>query len=187
MDATESNMPVPAVVQRLHKRSGLLSEVTGIDEPPELEALLQDIQTLLYRCGYHVRLTHLQRHSKVALPVARSQDTNAILPRRGRPPGTANWASHQLALGLAMTWFEYTGRVPVRRVDGYHGGREHGPYYDFVTAILSGLPRVLRATRKGHVPAIDHVVRQGIDAFKIARAHPDEARQRGLLDPACWA
>ena len=166
---------------RLLARRETLGQLLGLDDPTELAAALDDINTLLHRCGYHVafahdeRLRHLHRRRG-------SSAVGGARARRGRPRGSANWASRQLGLGLATIWFELTGKAPTRRFDAIGDIGEHGPYRAFVACVLGMLPRRLRATRKGHVPEVDYLVRVSIDEFKSAQASSDEARQRGLLD-----
>ena len=135
------------------------------------------------RDSYHVaftseeRATHLQR---------RRRSSCSGRARRGRPPGSANWASRQLGLGLATIWFELSGAAPARRFDGYGDRGEHGPYREFVACIWEALPERARPKRKGHVPAVDHFVRTSIEAFHEAQASADESQRRGLLPEATW-
>ena len=166
---------------RLLARRETLGQLLGLDDPTELAAALDDINTLLHRCGYHIafahdeRLRHLHRRRG-------SSAVGGARARRGRPRGSANWASRQLGLGLATIWFELTGKAPTRHFDAIGGTGEHGPYRAFVACVHGMVPRRLRATRKGHVPEVDYLVRLSIDEFKSAQASPHEARRRGLLE-----
>lgn len=168
---------------RLLARRDALGSSLGVDDPTELAAALDDIQTLLYRCGYHVAFAHDQRLQHLC---RRRGSRAPVRPHRGRPRSSANWVSRQLGLGLATIWFELTGKAPARRFDGIGDRGEHGPYRAFVACVLDAVPRRLRATRKGHVPEVDYLVRASIDEFKEARSSPDETRQRGLLDESRW-
>ncbi len=172
---------------RLRRRSATLGALLGVDDPTELGAALDDLQTLLYRCGYHLDLARVKRtHTQLARRGAGTVEPKLAARRRGRPAGSANWAQRQLALGLATIWADHAGRAPTRRRDAYGTGDEHGPFRDFVICVLSALPKCLLATRKGHVPKVDYVVRVGIEAFKVARQSDDEAQRRGLLDASTW-
>ena len=170
---------------RLLARRETLGQLLGLDDPTELAAALDDINTLLHRCGYHIAFAHDERSRHVQ----RKRGSRAVPPTRARPGrrrGSANWASRQLGLGLATIWFELTGKPPARRFDAIGDLGEHGPYRAFVACVLDTVPRRLRATRKGHVPEVDYLVRASIDEFKEAQASPDEARRRGLLDEGRW-
>jgi hypothetical protein len=48
------------------------------------------------------------------------------------------------------------------------------------------MPRRVKATRKGYVPEIAHLVRTAIEEFKAAQSSPDDVRRRGLLEDARW-
>ena len=170
---------------RLLARREPLAQLLKLDDPTELAAALDDIHTLLYRCGYHVDAAHQDRTRHINKR-RKSRSIVSAPARRGRPSGSANWASRQLGLGLATIWSEQTGTPPTRRVDAYGDGREHGPYRTFVACVLDALPRRLRATRKGNVPEIDHLVRVSIEEFKAARASSDKLRQTGLLEERRW-
>jgi hypothetical protein len=170
---------------RLLARCEPLAQLLNLDDPAELAAALDDIQTLLYRCGYHIDSSHQDRTRRIN----QRRDSRSVVGapgRRGRPAGSVNWASRQLGLGLATIWSEQTGNAPTRRVDGYGDGREHGPYREFVACVLSALPRPLRATRKGHVPEVDYLVRVSIQDFKVAHGSSNNARSHGLIDEQRW-
>jgi hypothetical protein len=182
---------------RLQARRDTLGQLLELTDPTELAAALDDIQTLLHRCGYHLRYSAFNR----ALHVARRRGSRAARHSgrgRGRPAGSANWATRQLGLGLATIWAEQCGRAPTRRYDavGERPARgvprldpkgEHGPFRAFVACVMDAMPRRIKATRKGHVPEVDHLVRTAIEEFKAAKESSDEARRRGLLEDARWA
>lgn len=149
-----------------------------------MSAALEDIQTLLVRCGYHLRQQHFYQ------PLKRKRRSrpagSGTLPRRGRPKGAANWAGRQLALGLAEIWRTHTGRTPTRRIY-WSNGLGYGPYHDFVKMIHALLPHRLQRTWMGQVVSVDYLVRIGIDEFKDATESTSEARQRGLLEEHRWS
>lgn len=178
----------PAIHPRLRSRAPRIAELLGIDDATELHAALDDLQTLLHRCGYHLDLLRFERgrhlnrrRNEQRLPHPARGPTP-----RGRRPGSANWAQRQLGLGLAQIYAEQSGRAPTRRYDSYGDGREHGPFREFVVCVVDAVPKTLRATRKGHVPQVDYLVRAGIDEFKAAQRSGDEARRRGLLNEDDW-
>ena len=190
----------PRLHLRLRSRASALGELLQLDDPTELNAALEDLQVLLTRCRYHLGFALLQRAEYRRRKQRRARlDSPGPLAakRRGRRPGSANWAQRQLGLGLAQIWFDHTGRRPTRRHDGYGTGAEHGPFHTFVSYVLSALRRSLRATRKGHVPTVDYLVRMGIDDFNDVQRAPaaefgdplyasDEAQRRGIIDERRW-
>ena len=164
-----------------------LAQFLNLDDRTEETAALQELQTLLVRCGYHIAFALHER----ALYRRRRRRSGGVdrttgTGRRGRPPGSSNWASRQLGLGLATIWFAYTGRPPTRRVDGYGDGQEYGPYRDFVGGVMGVVPRRLRATRKGCSPQVDHLVRIGVNEVNASQVSPMESLRRGLLDGRRW-
>jgi len=172
---------------RLEARRESLARLLSLDDRTEVTAALREMQTLLVRCGYHIAFTLHERASYLSRRRrSRGAHRTASTGRRGRPPGSSNWASRQLGLGLANIWFAYTGRPPTRRVDGYGDGREYGPYRDFVEGFMDVVPQRLRATRKGWIPQVDHLVRVGVNEFKAAQVSSEESLRRGLLDERRW-
>lgn len=176
------------VHHRLEARRERLGQLLALDEPTEVTAALQDLETLLVRCGYHVAFALHDRASLLSQRRgSRREPSPSISTRpRGRPPGSANWATRQLGLGLATIWAEYTGTKPTRRFDGYGDAGARGPYRDFVNCVLSALPKRLRPKRKGHIPDVDHLVRLSIQEHKDAQLAGNEARRRGLLEEHRW-
>jgi hypothetical protein len=171
---------------RLALRQQAIAKHLGLDDPVEIDAALEDLETLLVRCGYHWRYTLQQRAEYLARRRGSRTSSRSSERRRGRPRGSANWASRQLALGLAMIWAEQRGGAPTRRVDGYGDFVESGPYRDFVACVLEALPDRARPKRKGHLPSVDYFVRKSIEEFHDARGSADEARRRGLLAEELW-
>lgn len=193
MNQQESKSPArtreqDTVHPRLKARREQLGSLLNLDDPTEVTAALQELETLLVRCGYHVALARHDRASFLSKRrrSRRSPPTSIGAARRGRPPGSSNWANRQLGLGLATIWFQFTGQRATRRVDSYGDGREYGPYRNFVECVVSALPRRLRATRKGHVPEVDHLVRVSLTELEEAKVAPEESRRRGLLDEGRW-
>lgn len=177
----------PVFHPRLQHHREAIAQHLGVSDSTEIDAALADIATLLYRCGYHVRYSLAERAARIARKRRSRSARGSTAQRRGRKPGSANWAARQLGLGLATIWFEQRRTAPTRRVDAYGTGKPHGPYRDFVATIWTLLPERARPRRKGHVPDVDHFVRMSIDAFHEAQASADESQRRGLLPEATWA
>jgi hypothetical protein len=163
---------------RLERQRPAIAAAMALDDPTEITAALEDIQTLLWRCGYHLRFLRTEQ-------VMKRKQRSRRAKRRGRPVGSANWASRQFALGLAEIWRSHTGRPPTRRHDP-HSGSDHGPYHEFVGLVRNLLPSSLRRTRKGHAPSVDYLVRTGIGEFQDAQKSENEARRRGLIEEHRW-
>jgi len=182
-----------AIHPRLLRIEAQLAKALRLDDPVEIRAALYDLQTLLVRCGYHLDLLRVERRwRKQDAKLARRLRTMPAKRGRGRPKDAVNFAFHQLGLGLATIWADFTGRRPGRRVyaierRGESNPRgECGPFWDFVALVLRVLPAPLQMKRKGHRPRIDHFVRASVEAFKAAGAAPEEYRRRGLLDERRW-
>lgn len=173
---------VPNVPIRLHDRKKQLASHLALDDDTELNAALEDLHILLDRCGYHIEAAKCDRDAWLR----RRRSGRSSGAPGGRPKGSANWATRQLGLGLATIWYEQRGRAPTRRFDGMGEQGEYGPFHEFVACVIGAIPAEVKATRKGHVPQIDHLVRTAIEEFKAAWASPDEARRRGLLEEARW-
>jgi len=171
---------------RLRRHRDAIAQHLGLSDPAELDAALDDIATLLHRCGYHLRYSLAERAAHLARKRRSRSTCRSTAQRKGRKAGSANWAARQLGLGLATIWFEQCGAAPTRRIDAYGSGKPHGPYRDFVATIWALLPERARPQRKGHVPDVDHFVRVSIEAFNDARASADESQRRGLLPEATW-
>jgi len=175
----------PMTHPRLERRRAEIGKALKIDDPTELSAALEDIQTLLDRCGYHVRFQHFEAKLRSNATALRTLKPTALEKRRGRPKGSANWAERQFALGLAEIWRAHSGRRPTRRHNAFTG-RDYGPYHAFVERVRGLLPGSVQRTRKSHVPSVDYLVRVGIEELKQATRSSDEARQRGLIEEHRW-
>lgn len=182
----ESNQHAPNH-PRLRRANASLAELLGLSDPTEYAAAIDEVQTLLIRCGYHVRAARDQRRWQAQRVAVTRQDRLAPTKRRrGRPVGSANWAQRQLALGLATIWADHGGKRPTRRFDAIGERGAYGPYREFVIAVLDMVPRALRITRKGGIPDVEWLVRDGINAYHETMASSDEARRRGLLAASDW-
>jgi hypothetical protein len=169
---------------RLALRRRAIAKHLHLEDSTEINAALEELETLFYRCGYHLASSTFGRRES-ASQRARTRPV-ATTRRVGRPVGSANWANRQLGLGLATIWAEQTGLRPARRFNPTEAS-EYGPYRDFVACVVNGLPRRLLATRKGAVPAVEHLVRISIEEWKSAQASADKVRRQGLLDESRWA
>ena len=82
---------------RLEARREPLARLLNLDDRTEASAALQELQTLLVRCGYHIafalheRALYLSRRRR-----SRGVDRTTGNARRAPPPGSSNWASQQL-------------------------------------------------------------------------------------------
>jgi hypothetical protein len=92
-------------------------------------------------------------------------------PQKGRPVGTKDFASKELASGLADIYERFSGKPVTRRllvdrskVSDSH--REYGPFKDFVDEILAVVPPKLRRTRKGALRSSDYFVRIAVESRK---------------------
>lgn len=168
--------------QRLRRT---LAETFGLDEAVEIDAVLDDVLTLLWRCGSHQRLQARQRTVRQPPMLGNPVGPASVAVRRGRTKGAVNFAARQLGLGLAVIWAEQTGRRPTRGV-GTEAGRVQGAYFRFVKAVLAVIPRRLLTKRKGQVPGLDAFIRQSIADYQACLTHPEENRRRGLIDDSLW-
>jgi len=185
-------LPSPPAKLKLHPRvcrlQGGIKRLLGIDEPSEMNAILEHIQTLLVRCGYHLQLLRRERQWKTreAKRAYRHPRLREPRRRRGRPTDGVNLAYHQLGLGLAAIWAAYSGRRLTRRFDTV-SERDCGPFWQFVELVLGVFPARLRIRRKGHLPRIDAFVRASIGESKVASEAAQEYRRRGLIDENRWS
>jgi len=152
----------------------------GLDAA-ELRSLLEDVETLIFRCGLHHRSALLRNAWRNRRATRRRRAVEAGGHKAGRPAGAANFAAQQYGLGLAMIWFEYTGRPPSR----YASKALHGGYPRFVERLVDTAPPRLRAA-DGPPPSVEYLVRTSIALFRAARRAPEEYRRRGLLDEQEW-
>jgi len=128
---------------RLLARQEQLGRALGVDDPTELVQ-----RSALSRLVAALRLSPRVRPAEREHPSHGARVGSESGPR-GRPPGSANWASRQLGLGLATLWFEQRGSQPTRRFDAYGSGRPHGPYRDFVAMIWRCCPRSHDSNARG--------------------------------------
>jgi hypothetical protein len=145
----------------------------------ERRAILFDVQTLRARCKAHWNLASDDRALRDERDFRRDRAKRFPIRKPGRPRGAANFAARQFGLGLAMIWWENTGRPPSR----YEG---HGTYAEFVDLIASAVPRRVRRNPGAELPSIEYLVRESVRDFRLARASNEEYRRRGLLDERTW-
>ena len=103
----------------LLKNDRRFAKLLRIDDPVEQDAVLEAMQTLITRCGYHQRSAQSQQGMINRRAVRNWRAAQHPARRRGRPLGAQNFAARQFGLGLAMIWWEHTGRGP----SGYERGR----------------------------------------------------------------
>jgi hypothetical protein len=158
-----------------------IGERLELDDPVELRALLEDLQTLCYRCGYHFRAALIDYIRKQDAPARRGASGR----RRGRPKGTVNFAARQFGLGAAQILLEHTGRRPTRRVCA-SSGKAYGPYRDFLALIVGALTDAPWVCHGDTFPDVEYLLRESVTSHKAAQRSVDEYRRRGLLDEAAW-
>jgi len=182
----------PPTPTRIHPRlrdvRRVLRRFLGLRNATEIHAALEDIQTLLIRCGYHLHLLRTERlwKRRDGKRAYRDPHLHHLKRQRGRPVDGVNLAYHQLGLGLAEIWFTYTGRRPGRCFDSIGDKRDGGPLLGICRPRSGVLPTRLRMKRKGHLPRNDTFVRASIEAFKASRNAEEEHRRRGLIDEQRW-
>lgn len=148
----------------------------------ELRGLLEDVETLHVRCSLHHRSALWRKAVRNSRLARKRRSTEALGRKAGRPAGAKNFSAQQYALGLAMIWFEYTGRPPSR----YEPKAERGGYVRFVELLVDAAPPRLRRSADGRRPAIDYLVRTSVLLFRAAQLSKEEYRRRGLLDEREW-
>ena len=151
-------------------------------DPTELRSLLEEIDTLLARCSLHHRSVLWRNASRNRRTTRTRRSVEVPNRKSGRPAGAGNFAAQQYGLGLAVIWFEHTGRLPSR----YEAKGLHGGYVRFVELVLAAAPPRLRRSPDGQPPAIDYLVRTSVTSFRTARLASEEYRRRGLLDEREW-
>jgi hypothetical protein len=182
--------PPALMTSRIHPRlvsiREELSVLLRLDDPTEIDAVLADLQTLVYRCLLHVRLATVHRKEIRGRGVrGKRARTTAAAPRKGRRRGAANFAARQLGLGLAFIWSEQTGRRPARVYDGaLEIGR--GDYRAFVQLVVDALPERLVRKHNGRLLEVDYMVRVSTRDFDAARMAPEDYRRRGLIEEGPW-
>lgn len=156
----------------------------GIDDPTELAAVLEDLATLLARCALHLKhqlVTRRDVHSSQGRKLRAIRGAG----RRGRPAGAVDFAARQLGLGLALIWWQQTGRRPTRTYSSILG-LEKGAYRAFVQLVIDALPRRVLRKHNGRWLDIEYIVRKSATDLADAQSSSDEFRQRGLLDERPW-
>ena len=146
--------------------------------------MLEDLATLLTRCALHLKHQLVTRHDVHSWQLRKLRAIRGA-GRRGRPAGTADFAARQLGLGLALVWWEQTGRRPTRTYSSILG-IEKGAYRGFVQLIVDALPRRVLRKHNGRWLDIDYLVRTSIADCTEARGSSEESRRRGLLDERHW-
>jgi hypothetical protein len=168
---------------RLRRVAKPIAATLGLSDQVEVDAALDDIQTLIYRCGYLLDFTHAEsawkRGQKVQRRLARGR--GASVPRRaaGRPRGAVDSSAAQLGLGLATIFAQHTRLNPGRRWD-LMNDCEYGPYYRFVQLVVDALPMV-EWRQKRAVPNVSYLVRQSSRKHRQVQQMGTEAEHRGLL------
>ena len=157
------------------------ARLRGLDAT-ELRSLLEEVDALNFRCSLHHRSALQRKAWRNRRVPRRRRAVEAAGRKAGRPPGAANFAARQYGLGLAMIWFQYTGRPPSR----YASKALHGGYPGFVEWLVAMAPPRLRRAAGGEVPSVDYLVRTSIALFRLALRAPEEYRRRGLLDEQEW-
>ena len=150
----------------------------------ERKEILQQVQVLCDRCGYHHRLALLRRNWRHRRVIR--QRRSARQPRRstGRPLGAANFACRQYMLGLALIWCEQTTRRPSR----YRPLRfpsKQGSFVEFVELFLGAVTAWQRASAT-KPPSKEYLIRVCIKDLQAARQSLDEYRRRGLIAESLW-
>ncbi len=188
-DRPTSPPPPPT---RIHPRLRPLRKVIrrdlGLRDATEIHAVLEDVQVLLVRCGFHLHLMRTERTllRREARRAARDPRRASLRRGRGRPADGVNFAYHQLGLGLAVIWSAFTGRrLPIGRDSLRERGRV-ARFRSFVEEVLTAIPACLWVRRKGHVPSIDTFIRASREAAKEALDTPQVYRRMGLLDERRW-
>lgn len=152
-----------ALASLLKVKNDLYACVVAAD--PNTRSLIEDSWP-----GGQRFLENVDRDDEAAL---RQAVCNALdempVPSRGRPRGTEDHASGELAGRLAMIYQRYSGRAPSRRVT-VDTHKEYGPFRDFVDAVIEIFPTCLRrykSSPSGSVgKTVDHLVRRGIDHYR---------------------
>jgi hypothetical protein len=161
-----------------------IARTLGADDPVEVDALLQEIESVLARAGYHWRSSLAKRARRNRRGERRVKAALTGTGTRGRPRGVQNFAARQLGLELATIWFERTGRPPTRYEPSANLRRVS--FMEFVAAVAGLMPLMFRKSGRPAVPGVDYLVRTSTADFRAARAAPEEYRRRGLLDESVW-
>lgn len=185
---TIASTPVSLPTSRLFRLQFILdakmARTLGAEDPAEVEALVQEIETALARAGYHWRSSLAKRARRNQRAERRAPAITGRRPKRGRPPGAHNFAARQLGLELAMIWFERTGRPPTRHESRLRSDR--ASFTEFVIAIAELMPLMFRKSGSSRMPDVEYLVRKVIADLRAARSAPDEYRRRGLIDERAW-
>jgi hypothetical protein len=161
-----------------------IARTLGADDPAEIDALAQEIETALARAGYHWRSSLAKRARRNRRTGRRVGATPTGTRISGRPSGAQNFAARQLGLELAVIWFERTGRPPTRYESNL---RSHETSFtEFVAAIAGMMPLMFRKASPSPMLGVEYLVRTSIADFRAAKAAPEEYRRRGLIDEQLW-
>ena len=164
--------------------NGRLARLLGNDDPEELRAAAEEIETLLALVGCHWRSALHGRAELNRRVVRTSQALQQPAKQRGRPIGAQNFATRQLGLGLAVIWNEQTGRRPSRYEP--KPGSRRSSYVEFVATVVAAVALPFRRSSAAAVPGVEYLVRTSILDYRAARAAPEEYRRRGLIDERLW-
>ena len=159
-------------------------ELMQTDDSTERAAVLEDLKTLVDRCGYHQDSANEQRAMINRRAVRNSRAAHGQARRCGRPRGARNFAGRQFGLGLATIWSELTGCPPSRYEPGRDSAR--GCYVEFVELVAEAVPAPARRKSSSTEAGTDYLVRTSIMDFRAARNAPEEYRRRGLIDEGLW-
>ncbi len=146
--------------------------------------MLDDLATLLTRCALHLKhqlVTRREIHSWQGRKLRAIRGAG----RRGRPAGAVDFAARQLGLGLALIWWQQTGRRPTRTYSSILG-LEKGAYRAFVQLVIDALPRRVLRKHNGRWLDIDYLVRTSATDCAEALGSSEESRRRGLLEERSW-
>lgn len=113
-------------------------ELLRTDDLTEVAAVLEDLQVLVNRCGYHRDSADEQRAIINRRAVRNSRAAQAPARRRGRRLGAQNFAARQFGLGLAAIWSQLTCCPPSRYEPRAYDVR--GCYFEFVEMITEAVP-----------------------------------------------
>jgi hypothetical protein len=144
-------------------REGLYDQVMVAD--PNTRSLIEDSWP-----GGQRFLENVDHSDEAALQQAIRTVLNVLpVPSRGRPKGTEDHASGELAGRLAVIYQCYSGQTPSRRVNT-NTHEVYGPFHDFVVEVVNMFPACLRryksAPSGSAAKSVDYLVRRGVDHYR---------------------